>query len=101
MLAVIAVVCCFTVPSVADRVSFESATAKGKHGTIELDVSLSSVFNHNNNITIYTSCIDKTTGFEITQEPINAGETYICTIIGSINNQLEKIMTNEFISSTG
>ena len=100
MLAVIAIVCCFTVHSVAE-VSFESATAKGKHGTIELDVSLSSVFNHNNNITIYTSCIDKTTGFEITQEPINAGETYICTILGYINNQLEKIMTNEFISSTG
>ena len=100
MLAVIAIVCCFTVHSAAE-VSFENATARGKHGTIELDVSLSSVFNHNDNITIYASCIDKTTGFEITGEPINAGETYICTILGSINNHLEKIMTNEFISSTG
>ena len=99
--ALIIVACCLPLHCEGD-VSFENATAKGKDGSIELDLSLNASVRHGDNITIFHRCINEETGSVVAKGPIYAGETYNCTIFGIVtDHNLEKITTKEFVSQTG
>ena len=79
MLAAIIISCCLPLHCEGD-VLFENAIAKGKDGSIELDLSLNASVRHGDIITIFHRCINGETGSVVAKGPIYAGETYNCTI---------------------
>ena len=118
LLVVLVALCCLSLHCKA-YLSFENATAKDEDGNIEVEFSLNGTLYDTDDILIYvychefnlssfdatcnSSCISNTTGSVIVKGPINAGETYACTVFGSViaKINLTEVETNNFTSETG
>ena len=120
LLVVLVALCCSSLHCKA-YLSLESATANDEDGNIEVKFSLNDNLNGTDNITIFvechgvepiqssftamcnSGCFNNTSGSVIVEGPINAGETYTCTVVGSDNKtiNLMEVETNNFTSETG